>query len=186
MSGFRIDMDTSGLLRYVDQLQEGCEVAVRPSAQAGAQVMYDEVQRNVNALGKKTGNLAKSIYQKFSQDNSNRLRAEYHVSWNYSKAPHGHLVEYGHLQRYVTYIDKRGQWKTLVRPEMRGKRRPRGRRGPALLARMDAYYVPLKGGPRLVGAKSFLRRARTPANVRRAQNAMVDRWWWTLEQRGLL
>jgi hypothetical protein len=183
VSGFRIDMDTSGLLRYVDQLQEGCEVAVRPSAQAGAQVMYDEVQRNVNALGKKTGNLAKSIYQVFSRDNSRPLRAEYHVSWNYKKAPHGHLVEFGHLQRYVTYIDKRGQWKTLVRPEMRGRPRPK-RNAP--LSVKDAYYVPLKGGPRLVGAKAFLRSAATPANKRRAQNAMVDRWWWTLEQRGLL
>lgn len=183
MTGFRIDMDVGGLLRYVDQLEDGCEVAVRPAAQAGSQVMYGLVQSNVNALGKVTGNLAKSIYQVYSRDNSGRLRAEYHVSWNYKKAPHGHLVEYGHLQRYVTYIDKRGQWKTLVRPEMRGKPRPKR---DAPLSVKDAYYVPLKGGPRLVGAKSFLRRAVTPASTRTAQNAMVDRWWYELQARGLL
>lgn len=183
MSGFRIDVDLGGLLRYVDELQEGCEVAVRPAAQAGAQVMYDLVKTNVAGLGRVTGNLASSIYQVYSRDNSGPLRAEYHVSWNYRKAPHGHLVEYGHVQRYVTYLDKRGQWKTLVRPEMRGKPRPR-RSAP--LSVKDAYYVPLKGGPRLVGARSFLRRAVTPGNLRRAQNAMSDRWWAELERRGLL
>lgn len=183
MTGFRIDMDVGGLLRYVDQLNEGCEAAVRPAAQAGADIVYAQVKTNVNALGKVTGNLAKSIYQVYSRDNSGRLRAEYHVSWNYKKAPHGHLVEYGHLQRYVVYLDKRGQWKTAVRPQMRGKPRPK-RNAP--LSVKDAYYVPLKGGPRLVGAKSFLRRAATPEAKRLAQNAMTDRWWFELERRGLL
>lgn len=182
-TGFRIDMDISGFLGYVDALQDGCEVAVRPAAQAGAQVMYDLVKTNVNALGQKTGNLRKSIYQVFSRDNSGPVRAEYHISWNNKKAPHGHLVEFGHVQRYVTYIDKRGQWKTLVRAEMRGKPRPK-RTAP--LSVKDAYYVPLKGGPRLVGARAFVRSAITPGNIRRSQDAMVARWWNELEARGLL
>ena len=111
MSGFRIDVDLSGL--GMDQLADGAEAAVRPSAQAGAQVFYDQVKLNVRGIGRKTGNLDSSIYQVYSRDNSNKARAEYHISWNRKKAPHGHLVEFGHLQRYVTYIDKRGQWRTL-------------------------------------------------------------------------
>lgn len=167
----------------MDELADGAEAAVRPAAQAGAQVFYDLVKANVAKVGRKTGNLAGSIYQVYSRDNSSKAVAQYHVSWNQKKAPHGHLVEFGHVQRYVVYIDKRGQWKTLVRPEMRGKPRPK-RSAP--LAVKDAYYVRLKGGPKLVGARSFMRSTDTPASRRAARNAMVDRFWWTLEQKGLL
>lgn len=181
MSGFRIEMDNTELFRDLDKRAEHAEEAVRPSAQAGAQVFYDQVKTNVAGLGRKTGNLDSSIYQVYSQDGSSKLRAEYHISWNHKKAPHGHLVEFGHLQRYVTYIDRRGNWKTLVRPEMRGKPAPKRS---ASLAVKDRYYVPLKGGPRLVGAKAFVRNAQTPAVVGRARAAMVARWWQELEQRG--
>jgi len=181
MSGLRIDVDLSQL--GMDELADGAEAAVRPAAQAGAQVFYDQVKANVSKIGRKTGNLARSIYQVYSRDNSSKAVAQYHISWNQKKAPHGHLVEFGHLQRYVTYIDKRGQWKTLVRPEMRGKPRPKRN---ASLAVKDAYYVPLKGGPKLVGARSFIRSTDTPASRNAARNAMVDRFWFTLEQRGLL
>lgn len=181
MSAFNIEVDLSQL--GMDELADGAEAAARPAAQAGSQVLYDEVKRNVGALGRKTGNLDASIYQVFSRDNSRAGVAQYHVSWNRKKAPHGHLVEFGHLQRYVTYIDKRGQWKTLVRPEMVGKPRPKRSASQAV---KDAYYVPLKGGPRLVGARSFVRKAATPGIARRARNAMVDRYWFELERKGLL
>lgn len=181
MSGFRIEVDLSAL--RLDTLADGAEAAVRPAAQAGSQVFYDEVKTKVRALGRKTGNLEQSIYQVFSQDNSVAGRAEYHVSWNRRKAPHGHLVEFGHMQRYVVYIDKRGQWKTLVRPNMAGKPRPKRSASQAV---KDAYYVPLKGGPRLVGARSFVRAAAAPPVARRARNAMVDRFWFDLERKGLL
>jgi hypothetical protein len=184
VSGFGITVDLSHL--GLDELVEGAEAAARPAAQAGAQVFYDAVKANVRKLRRKTGNLDASIYQVYSRDHSAKGRAEYHVSWNHTKAPHGHLLEFGHVQRYVTYIDKRGQWKTLVRPEMRGKPKPGGKRDQALLARQDAYYVLLKGGPRIVGAKPFIRPAATPEQQRRVRNAMVDRWWWELESRGLL
>lgn len=181
MSAFTIEVDLSQL--GMDELAEGCEAAARPAAQAGSQVLYDEVKRNVNAIGRKTGRLAAAIYQAYSRDNSRDGVAQYHVSWNYGKAPHGHLVEFGHVQRYVTYIDKRGQWKTLVRPKMVGKRPPKRRDSQAV---KDAYYVPLKGGPRMVAARPFIRPAATPAIARRARNAMVDRYWFELERRGLL
>lgn len=181
MSGFCIDVDLGAL--GMNALADGAEAAVRPAAQVGAQVFYDQVKTNVRGLGRKTGNLDGSIYQVYSRDNSNQARAEYNISWNRKKAPHGHLVEFGHVQRYVTYIDKRGQWQTAVRPSMRGKPRPK-RSAPQAVK--DAYYVPLKGGPRIVGAKSFVRAASTPAMQRRARNAMVDRFWFELEQRGLL
>lgn len=183
MSAFSMSIDLASLGLGLDELVDGAEQAARPAAQAGAQVFYDRAKSNAAKLGKVTGNLAGSIYQVFSGDNSGRGRAQYHISWNQKKAPHGHLVEYGHVQRYVTYIDKRGQWKTLVRPEMVGKPRPK-RTAPQSVK--DAYYVPLKGGPRLVGAKSFIRAAATPDAMRAARNAMVDRYWFTLQEKGLL
>ena len=181
MAAFSLSLDLGDL--GMDKLAEGAEEAARPAAQAGAQVFYDRAKANVAKLGKVTGSLDSSIYQVFSQDNSGKGRAQYHVSWNRKKAPHGHLVEYGHVQRYVVYIDKRGQWKTLVRPDMAGKPRPK-RSAPQAVK--DAYYVPLKGGPRVVGAKSFIRAAATPEVARAARNAMVDRYWFTLQEKGLL
>ena len=181
MPAFSMRMDLGDL--GMDELASGAEAAVRPAAQAGAQVFYDRVKANVAKLGRKTGNLAASIYQVYSQDNSNQQRAQYHISWNHKKAPHGHLVEYGHVQRYVVYIDKRGQWKTLVRPNMKGKPRPK-RSAPQSIK--DAYYVPLKGGPRIVAPKAFMRPATSPEVVRAARNAMVDKFWFELERKGLL
>lgn len=98
-------MDTTGLNQWLDELAAEANAAVRPAAQAGAQVLYDEVKRNVGRLKRKTGNLERSIYQAFSPDNSGDGKVTYHVSWNRKKAPHGHLVEFGHLQRYEVSFD---------------------------------------------------------------------------------
>jgi HK97 gp10 family phage protein len=104
MDNFHIKFDPSGLYVALDQLQAGVKEQVRPAAQAGAQVLYEEVllrvpvSKSVRKYKGKTyapGGLKASIYQVFSQDNSADGRATYHVSWNYKKAPHGHLVEYG-------------------------------------------------------------------------------------------
>lgn len=88
--------------------------AARPAAQAGAQVLYDAVKNNVAALGKKTGNLDRAIYQAFSEDKSGPGKAVYHVSWNAKKAPHGHLVENGYIKKWEAVLSKKtGKWITL-------------------------------------------------------------------------
>lgn len=127
-----VKANMSGLLSLLDELGAAAGDAVRPAAQAAAQVLYDEVKHNVEAIGSKTGNLASSIYQVYSKANSqDKKRAVYHVSWNAKKAPHGHLVEYGHIMRYVTKIatkgPKKGQWVTvksvpLLKPKQVGAR----------------------------------------------------------------
>ncbi|TAK84514.1 MAG: HK97 gp10 family phage protein [Aquabacterium sp.] len=101
---FSAEVDLSDLEAFIDQQADAVEASIRPAAQAGAQVLYEAVVRNVASIGRVTGNLQRSIYQVFSEDKSNDFLATYHVSWNARKAPHGHLVEYGHLQRYeITY-----------------------------------------------------------------------------------
>jgi Flp pilus assembly protein TadG len=150
-----LSVDMASVYGMLEEMGDAAEAAVRPAAQAAAQVLYDEVRRNVAAIPAKTGKLAQSIYQVYSQTNSGAGHATYHVSWNVRKAPHGHLVELGHIQRYVTYVGRDGNFYTAVRPEARGKRKPgRG----ASQAVKDAYYVPLPA-PRQVPARSFVRRA---------------------------
>ena len=101
---FAITADLSGLDSMTDGLAADAEAAARPAAQAMAQVLYDEVKRNVSRIKRKTGNLASSIYQAYSNQ-STPGHPVYHISWNARKAPHGHLVEYGHLQRYEITFD---------------------------------------------------------------------------------
>lgn len=113
MSTLRISVDSAGMDLALDGIAADAEAAARPAAQAVAQVLYEEVQRNVARIKRKTGNLASSIYQAYSNDNSRQGHATYHVSWNARKAPHGHLVEFGHLQRYeISYDPKTRRFTT--------------------------------------------------------------------------
>lgn len=111
-----IKFDASAATAKLDVIGATAIAAVRPAAQAGAQVLYDEVQLNVGRIGKVTGNLAASIYQVFSKDNSTPTLSTYHISWNARKAPHGHLVEYGHLMTHKAYIGSDGKWYTSKVP----------------------------------------------------------------------
>lgn len=149
-------VDLGAFNDMISELEEDIQAAVRPAAQAGAQVFYDAVVRNVNALGKKTGNLAGAIYQAYSEENSGPGKATYHISWNASKAPHGGLVEYGHIQRYAVNLAEDGNWYTLVKPSMRGKPKPKRN---ASQAEKDAYYILRAGGPRQIAAQPFIRPA---------------------------
>lgn len=134
--------------------------STRPAAQAGAQVFYDRVVSNVARLGRNTGNLAASIYQAYSKDNSTDTRATYHIAWNHKKAPHGHLVEFGYLSRYVTYIGKDGKWYTAKQRTQKGtaRKKPRGyRKMPQ--SKKDAIFVLRPDGPKQIPAQPFLRPA---------------------------
>lgn len=151
---FQVGLDTSGLRQYFDALEDRAQEAARPAAQAGAQVLYDRVKLNVSMIGRVTGNLAGSIYQAFSPENSGDGKALYNVSWNHKKAPHGHLVEYGYLQRYRYRPDGMGP---MVRPGMDNTKKP-GRR--ATQAQKNAYYVTLPS-PKQVPGRAFIRSAQS-------------------------
>lgn len=157
---FNMAVDMSSLDELLDELEGDIEAAVRPAAQAAADVFYKAVQKNVAALGTSTGSLYGSIYQKFVEEKSGPGKATYHISWRTSgkgtRAPHGHLVEFGHIQRYAVHLADDGHWYTLVRPSMRGKPAPKRN---ASQAEKDAYYVPRKGGPIQIAAHPFVRPA---------------------------
>jgi len=168
-----LQLDLAHLEDVIATKAEAAEAAARPAAQAAAQVLYDEVKRNVAAIPKKTGNLDRSIYQVFSTSLSSPGVATYHISWNHRKAPHGHLVEFGHIQRYVSYIGSDGNYYTAVRASMRGKPKPSRRASQQV---KDAYYVPLPG-PKQVAGHAFVRNAtvKGPEAADAAQKVMIEK-----------
>lgn|SRR5574341_421935 len=94
-----IDVKLSGnlegaLARYEKSVKEKVLLA---GVAAMAKVLYDEVKINVTPprIGIKTGNLYSSIYRAYSPEKSGDDVKTYHISWNKSKAPHGHLLEFG-------------------------------------------------------------------------------------------
>lgn len=114
-----VTFDHSGLDAALDGLTDALRAAVRPAAQAGADVFYREARRLAPVAKKATviprrkskitgrkyggytirpGQLRDSIYQVFSKTQSTRERAAYEVSWNHFKAPHGHWIEHGNAR----------------------------------------------------------------------------------------
>ena len=165
---FSMGLNLSDLEGFINQSKEKIQAAVRPAAQAGAQVLYEAVKSNAGR-NKKTGNLERSIYQKFSESNSTELKATYHISWNQTKAPHGFWLEYGHIQCYKVYIGSDGNWYTAIRKSMQGKPKPK-RNAPQSVK--DAYYVPLPS-PKYVPAIPLVRAA-VVSHGEKAVQAMKD------------
>lgn len=103
----RVAFNPASLNAQLDQLQARVADAVRPAAQAGAQVLYDEVRLNAprsekahftkgKAQSYQPGNLQRAIYQAYSTESSRDGKtAVYSISWNKSKAFYGRFVEFG-------------------------------------------------------------------------------------------
>lgn len=96
--------DFSKIAAKLDNLTKAAEEAVRPAAQSGAQIFYDEVRARVpvsakpHKSGKKTynpGTLRKAIYQAFADKESGDGKALYRISWNKTHAFYGRFVEFG-------------------------------------------------------------------------------------------
>lgn len=87
-------------------------VLLRDSAKANA--MRAENKENVP----RRGLLASSIYLAREKEKDGPLTVNYRVRWNHTIAPHGWLVEFGHIGRYLIYKDKNGQWKTNTKVEL--------------------------------------------------------------------
>jgi hypothetical protein len=147
-------VDLSAFNQMLAGIEEDIAHALRPAVQAGAEVIYRAVLRNVDSIGVKTGRLRSSIYQAFSERDSKAVeggysRVTYDVSWNPKKAPHGHLVEYGYIQKFKVYLGKDGKWYTNKK-------------------------APL-ASPKQVPARSFMRRATSSSEA--AADAVVEKFW---------
>lgn len=117
---FTSTFDTSDLITALDELKAGTDDVIRPAAQAGSQVFYDEARRRApisekahffygssyRKTGQKygpfsPGNLQRSIYQVFDKaDSKDGERAVYRISWRTTVgsrpyAPYGNMAEFG-------------------------------------------------------------------------------------------
>lgn len=182
---FQIKVDLTGLREHMTNIVKSAQEVVRPAAQAGAQVLYDAAKANVKAIGRKTGNLDRAIYQKYSTDNSGKFRATYHVSWNINKAPHGRLVEWGFIQRYeVWYSKKYGKYYIPRRAGVKKSDIPKRQKNPPYSHR--AAYAKLYRTlpvPVQVPAQSFMRKALAEQGGN-ARKAMRERFLKELRDRG--
>lgn len=108
-----LDINLDGINAEIDAIKAKAEAAIRPAAQAGAQVYYQAVlaatpvskaghwfhgtsfKRTGQKYWFESGSLKKAVYQVFSKDNSNKTHAEYQVAWNHRKVPYGFMVAFG-------------------------------------------------------------------------------------------
>ncbi|MCG8275404.1 HK97-gp10 family putative phage morphogenesis protein [Stenotrophomonas sp. NLF4-10] len=86
----------------------------RSMAVAGGKVLRDEAKSRapVGEDSKNPGTLRDAIYLAYRDGESTEAVEVYSVSWNAKKAPHGHLVEFGHWQTHARYKGKDGEWYT--------------------------------------------------------------------------
>lgn len=98
--------NSEAIQKRLDGLVARATDNLRPAAQAGIDVYYQEVKARVpvgqsvhHTKGKKQtfqpGNLRDSIYQAFADKDSSDTRAVYRVSYNKKKAFYGYFVEHG-------------------------------------------------------------------------------------------
>lgn len=105
----QIKLDTDEVLKGLDVLADQAYSVSRTIGAAVGAAMRDEAKANVDS---KSGKLRSAIYVAFVPESSTNKSSVYSVSWNRKKAPHGHLVEFGHRRTNVTVQLPSGQWIT--------------------------------------------------------------------------
>ena len=136
--GLNVELNTAAWEAQLEELENGIENAVRPAAQAGAQILYQEVLAPVPAAdtgqwfygptakkakpGEKkskaywfpAGTLRNSIFQNFRQELSGPEKAFYRVGWRWSNQKGGMPVApYAYMLEYGT---SRMSAKPFLRP----------------------------------------------------------------------
>lgn len=102
----KFDLDLTGLEKTFARLhdEDKLEHMARSVALAGAKVLRDEAKARAPV---ESGTLRDSIYVAHDDKHSGKLVQTYSVSWNAKKAPHGHLIEFGH---WLVRAGKRLVW----------------------------------------------------------------------------
>lgn len=137
---YRVDARAGGQIEtpIADQIKDLSEAVrtkmLRSIVHAGAEVLYDELK--TRAPTGPTGNLKAAIYQFHDNKDSRPGREVYLAGVNKRKAPHWHMVEYGHRYPYKVIFSK-GKWKTLKNVPSNDPRAIRGAR-PYLRPSWDA------------------------------------------------
>ena len=141
------------ILKGMDLLMEQREPIARAMGVAMGQTVRDEAIRLAPELkpgdegfdNQRRGQLKEAIYLAFDGRRSilNAGHYVYGVSWNARKAPHGHLIEFGHWTAYEAARED-GKWFTPIVGSHKVGGRKRG------------VGIPRKGGGFYVNVHPFL------------------------------
>lgn len=104
-----------GLAKAKEPIARAMGDAMAASVQTEAKVRAPVLQPgNAGYDSQRPGLLRDSIYRAFDsrRHTVNPSVFRYTVSWNSTKAPHGHLVEFGHEAPYLAFKGKGGLWFT--------------------------------------------------------------------------
>lgn len=156
--GFAAKADMRGVFAGLDKL--GGDIAThlaRSMGVAGGQVLRDEAKLFAPV---ESGLLKSAIYLAYKENKSSKEQVTYSVTWNAKKAPHGHLVEFGHW-RYNKIIN--GYPQKSLKPGLTKGNGPQDHEGPGALDK-----------PVWMPAHPFLRPAIDSAGPRAVQ-AMIER-----------
>jgi hypothetical protein len=117
--GYRIKLDS----REWDKAFSALEGPVRESLArrmlvSGGVLLRDAAKSNARMPANKEGVelrgvWADSMYLARDEEAENKTTFAYKVSWNATKAPHGHLLEFGHWMTHKVYKASNGEWYTL-------------------------------------------------------------------------
>ncbi len=113
----KANVDFKDAVAGLDTLSEVRAKLARSMAVAGGKVLRDEARVRApvgtdDGGSKNPGGLQRSIYVAYRDKASTAAKQVYGVSWNAKKAPHGHLIEFGHWQTHARYKGKDGNWYT--------------------------------------------------------------------------
>lgn len=104
-----VKLDLGDLLPNLDTLTEKAYSVARTMGAAVGAAVRDEAKANVRSH---SGLLSSAIVVKYAAEQSTQGLSRYLVTWNRKKAPHGHLVEFGHWRTNVVTQLPNGQWIT--------------------------------------------------------------------------
>lgn len=113
----KANVDFKDAVAGLDKLSEIRVKLARSMAVAGGKVLRDEAKARApvgtdEGGSKSPGLLQRAIYVAYRDAVSTEAKQVYAISWNAKKAPHGHLIEFGHWQTHVRYKGKDGNWYT--------------------------------------------------------------------------
>lgn len=101
-------IDLSGALAGLDRLGAAVTSVSRSMGVAAGSVVRDEAKALAPV---KSGKLKAAIYLAYRDAQSTESKVVYSVSWNGRKAPHGHLVEFGHWRVNELVQGEDGLWR---------------------------------------------------------------------------
>lgn len=115
--GLQAKADFSNWLGGLEALGGPIKLSLaRSMGVAGGTVIRDEAKEHAPV---RDGVLRDAIYLAYREAYSNDTTVTYAISWNSKKAPHGHLIEFGHWQTNYLYQGDDGNWhaaQPLARP----------------------------------------------------------------------